>query len=69
MKCGVTAKDVRLLYWPIGTDAKNATSGSTMMTTTSTPSGYISNGYTLSVRAQTQSMQADFNLAPPHLYT
>ena len=54
VKCGVTAKDVRLFYWPIETDAKNATSGSTTMTTTSSPYGFISDGFTLSVEIQHQ---------------
>ncbi|KAK0516133.1 hypothetical protein JMJ35_000736 [Cladonia borealis] len=46
VKCGVTAKEVRLFYWPIETDTKNATSGSTTMTTKSAPFGFISDGFT-----------------------
>lgn len=45
---------VRLIYWPIDTNAKNATSGSTTTRTPSTPSGLVSNGFTLSVRTQRQ---------------
>ncbi len=52
VKCGVTAKEVRLFYWPIETDAKNSTSGATTTTTTSNLYGSISNGFTLSVRTQ-----------------
>ena len=69
VKCGVTAKDVRLFYWPIETDAKNATSGAATMITTSIPSGLISDGFTLSVKSNTELPQADCTLAHLHPYT
>ena len=46
VKCGVTASDVRLLFWPIETSVKN-TSGTTEAT--STPYGVVSDGFTLLV--------------------
>ena len=54
MPCTIEASEVRLIYWPIDTKAKNATSGSTTTNTPSTPTGFISNGFTLSVRTQRQ---------------
>ena len=47
VKCGVTAKDVRLIYWPIKTTIENATSN--MMTAIPTPYGVVSDGFTLLV--------------------
>ncbi|KAM0794385.1 hypothetical protein BDR22DRAFT_977776 [Usnea florida] len=44
VKCGVTAKDVRLLFWPVETSAKNATSN--WIAATSIPHGLISDGFT-----------------------
>ena len=48
VKCGVTAKDVRLLFWPVEISAKNATSN--WISATSTPHGLISDGFTLLVQ-------------------
>lgn len=45
VKCGVTANEVRLLYWPIETDAKNATSNP--ITTAPIPYTLVSEGFTL----------------------
>ena len=45
VKCGVTAKRVRLLHWPIETGSKNVTAQSA----TDIPHGFVSNGFTLSV--------------------
>lgn len=47
VKCGVTAKDVRLLFWPVETSAKNATGD--WIPAISTPYGLISDGFTLLV--------------------
>ena len=47
VKCGVTAKDVRLLYWPIKTTLENATSN--IVTAIPTPYGVVSDGFTLLV--------------------
>ena len=48
VKCGVTAKDVRLLFWPVETSAKNATGN--WISPTSTPHGLVVDGFTLLVQ-------------------
>ena len=48
VKCGVTAKRVRLFHWPIETGSKNVT----VQSATDVPHGYVSDGFTLSVRVQ-----------------
>ena len=48
VKCGVTAKRVRLFHWPIETGSNNVTTQSA----TDVPHGFVSNGFTLSVEVQ-----------------